>query len=134
MNHQIKCTHVSRSAFDIQQDGHTLRIDDAEGNTGPRPKALLLSALAACTGMDIVSILEKMRVDFSQFNLRVEGHLTEDHPKVYDNIVLIYEIKLENEGDKKNMEKAVALSVEKYCGVHAMLNKASHVTHQIEYL
>jgi putative redox protein len=60
-------------------------------NRGVRPKPLMLVALAGCTGMDVVSILKKMRVELDGFNVRVEADMTEEHPKQYSKMKVIYE-------------------------------------------
>ncbi len=52
-----------------------------EKNSGPRPKPLLLAALGGCTGMDVISMLKKMRVEPSYFNVDVDGELSEEHPR-----------------------------------------------------
>jgi putative redox protein len=121
-------------AFDVELQGHTIKIDAAEkfggGNYGPRPKALLLSGLAGCTGMDVVSILRKMQMPWDSFNLEVEGDTTEEHPVVYNKIHIKY-IFTGGELDVEKITKAVNLSQDKYCGVSAMLGKTAEVTWEI---
>ena len=82
-------------AFEAELYGHKLTIDADQSNgghdLGPRPKALMMVALAGCTGMDIVSILEKMRVDLVDLNVKVEGELTEEHPKQFISMHIVYE-------------------------------------------
>ena len=87
---------------------------------------MLLVGLAGCTGIDIVSLLEKMRVAFSEFNINVEANLTEEHPKVYKEIMIQYSIKSEKENLEK-IQKAIDLSMQKYCGVSAMLGKTAEI-------
>jgi putative redox protein len=122
--------------FDALQNGKTIRIDgDAEHvSTGVKPKALILTSLAGCTGIDIVDVLNKMRVVFSDFSMKVDGDLTDEYPKTYHTVRLTYLIKLQNPADKDKMEKAVALSQEKYCGVSAMVRKFADLQVTIEYL
>ena len=74
-----------------------------------------------------------MRVDFSGFKIEVSGELTEEHPKIYHTIQLTYFIKVKPE-DQGKMEKAVALSQEKYCGVSAMVKKFAELTVKIVYI
>ncbi len=125
MNAKISLTQIGDQQFDILQNGKTIRIDTAEESvsTGVRPKALILSALAGCTAIDVVDLLKKMRVEFSDFKIDVEGELSEEHPKIYHTVTLTYYIRLHDEEDKSKMEKAVNLSQEKYCGVSAMVKK-----------
>ncbi|MFY8021593.1 MAG: OsmC family protein [Bacteroidia bacterium] len=135
--HEVETIFKEGFEFDSIIDGHHLTIDASiEGggkDKGPRPKALLLSSLAACTGMDIVSLLEKMRVNYSDFALNVKADLSDEHPKVYTQIYLEYKIKVKPE-DKEKVEKAVDLSKHKYCGVSAMLSKVCPIDFKITYI
>lgn len=121
-------------AFTVELDDHTFTVDakpEAGGaGLGPRPKGLLLSALGGCTGMDVVSILAKMRVPLEGFRVEVEAPLTEDHPRVYSSIHIRYVFKGRDLPMDK-LERAVQLSQERYCGVSAMLAKAAPVTQEI---
>ena len=97
---------------------------------GAAPKGLVLTALAGCTAMDVISILKKMRVEPLSFAVDVEGDLTEEHPRVYSEIRLHYRFK----GDVplEKAQKAVDLSQERYCGVSAMLGKTAEIVSKIE--
>ena len=122
-------------AFDSQIDKHTLRIDAPEllgENTGVSPKKLLLSSLAGCTGLDVVSLLNKMKVSFDNFEMDVEADLTNEHPKVYSEIRLVYRF-FGEDLNKAKIEKAIALSKNKYCGVSAMLQKNCPIVYSVEY-
>jgi putative redox protein len=94
------------------------------------PKALLLTGLAGCSGIDVVEILEKMRVPFASLEIDAEADQTEDHPKVFKTIHLTYKLKAE-ESDREKVKKAIDLSLEKYCGVAAMLKKNSGIQYEI---
>jgi len=134
MDHKVECTWVENMVFDANLDGHHV-IMDASPETGgedkgARPKPLLLASLAGCTGIDVVSILKKMRVELESFRMEVSANLTEEHPKIYDKIRLTYYFKgIDLPIDK--LEKAVQLSEEKYCGVSAMLKKAGLIEYEI---
>jgi putative redox protein len=121
-------------AFETELNGHKILIDADEAvggkNLGPRPKALMMVALAGCTGMDVISILKKMRVELSSFNVRVEGNVTEEHPKHYDEMKLIYEFSGNNLEEEK-LRKAIDLSMERYCGVSAVYKKAMQMSYEI---
>ena len=121
-------------AFDVELNDHHFMIDaDSKvggKNTGPRPKGLLLSSLAGCTGMDVVSILKKMKVENFNFELHSSADLTEEHPKVYHTIYLDYIFTGENLPVEK-IKKAVSLSEERYCGVSAMLKQAAKINTRI---
>ena len=108
-------------------------VADGGNNEGPGPKRLMLVSLAGCTGIDVVSILTKMKVPFSEFSIDTEATLTETTPKTYEDVKVIYKIKLD-EADRPKMEKAVKLSSEKYCGVMAMFKSFAKVETIIKYL
>ncbi len=133
MQHNTVSQHTNNLAFDALIDGHTIRFDNSEGNTGPRPKAIILNALAICSGFDVVPVLEKMKVEFSDFSIKTTGDLTESVPSVYSHIHMEFRIKtaLKN---KDKIERAIQLSTEKYCGVYAMLIKICPITQSIIYL
>lgn len=115
-------------AFTSEQRGSVIAID---GNTGFSPKALLLTGLAGCTGVDVVDILEKMRVPFANLIIEAEAEQTEDHPRVFTFINLTYIITAEEELRDK-IEKAIKLSLEKYCGVAAMLQKTAPIQYTLQ--
>lgn len=130
MKHSVKTIWKNEMAFASDIDGNVLNMN-ADGSA-PSPKKLLLASLAGCTGMDVVSLLEKMRVPFTGLELDVESELTEEHPKVYKSISLTY-IVYGKDLDTAKVEKAVRLSKEKYCGVSAMLAKNSPIEFNIQY-
>ena len=103
--------------------GHTVKIDSGEDfggtNSGLRPKAMMLSSLAGCSGLDVVSLLKKMKVEIDKFRIITTGELTEEHPKYYDKVKIDYHFYGENLHEKK-INKAVNLSIERYCGVYEM--------------
>jgi putative redox protein len=107
-------------SFEAEVEGFKIAIDaDSEvggQRKGPKPKSLMMVALAGCTGMDVASLLNKMRVNYESLNVKIEGELTEEHPKHYTRMKVIYEVKGDNI-DIKKVQKAVDLSKEKYCGV-----------------
>lgn len=120
----VKAKHKGGMAFEIEQGEHKFYVDAHEsvGGTGkgPAPKGLLLSGLIGCTGMDTASILTKMRVEFESLDISAETELTDEHPKVFKNIQLIYYI-TGVDLDHSKIKRAVELSMTKYCGVTAML-------------
>jgi len=122
-------------AFQASINGHRVEMDSPEAGegSGPSPKRLMLASLAGCTGVDIVSILTKMKVVFSDLEIRVEGELSEEHPKIYKNVIIVYSVKMQ-ETDRNKMEKAVKLSQEKYCGVFAMFKAFATIETRIIYL
>jgi len=134
MKETIKTRWLNDLAFEADVDGHKIYLDTSQEhggkNTGPRPKQLMMVALAGCTAMDVASILKKMREDVEEFTVEVEGELSEEHPKKYETMKVIYRLK-GKEISRKNVEKAVNLSATKYCGVSANYLKAFPITHEI---
>ena len=137
MKEIINVSWAGDMAFEASIDDHSVLMDASEKvggkNAGPRPKPLLMASLAGCTGMDVVSILKKMKMELSSFNMKIEGTLTEEHPKQYTAIHLIYEFTGANLSLEK-VKHAIELSQEKYCGVSATLKKAIPVTYEIKII
>jgi putative redox protein len=135
MKHTIKAEYKSGMAFDIDVMGHNIRVDakPEHGGTGsgPSPKPLMLAALAGCTGMDIVSMLGKMKIKFDEFSVQVEGDTSEEHPKKYLKMNVAYRLKGKDIPHDK-VEYAVKLSIDKYCGVMAVYKEVIEMSHSIE--
>ncbi len=123
--------------FEADVNGHKIIMDAAlengGNNSGPTPKPLMLASLAGCTGMDVVSILNKMKVEIKSFQMHVEGETTDEHPKYYKHMHVIYEFTGKNLPMDK-IKKAVDLSEERYCGVGALYRKAIPVTSEIKLI
>jgi putative redox protein len=98
---------------------------------GASPMRLVLIALGGCTGMDVVSLLKKMRQDVTHFEVSVSSDRADEHPKVYTNFEVVYRVRGHNL-QRDMVERAVALSEEKYCSVGGMLKKAAPITIRIE--
>ena len=113
-------------------DHNAIKIDGSRKD-GYGPKALLLAGLAGCSGIDIVDILKKMRVEFSNFSIEVKAAQTEENPKVYKEIYILYKMKTADENEEK-VKKAIELSLDKYCGVAAMLRKNSEINYTLELI
>jgi len=96
------------------------------------PKALMLSSLAVCSGLDVVSILEKMKVELNDFTIKTIGSLTQEHPKYYNKVSIEYHFSGE-QLDKEKIKKAVNLSVTKYCGVMEMFRSFAEISTEIHY-
>jgi len=135
--HVINTEWKGDMAFEADINGHKLIMDansDGGGhNIGPSPKKLLLVALSGCTGMDVVSILKKMRVDIDKFNVEVQGDVADEHPKRYTKMHVIYKFTGKNLPLEK-LEKAVKMSEETYCGVEALYRMAITVTSEIKII
>lgn len=137
MAHEIKTQWEGNMLFNADTLGGNFKIDAApesggEGK-GVRPKALMLTSLAGCTGMDIVSLLKKMRAEVDGIEINATGELTDEHPKIYNKVYLEY-IFYGKDLKKDKIEKAVQLSDEKYCGVMEMFRQFATITTEIKYL
>jgi len=135
--HSVTTEFNNKMAFTANINGHQVKMDTTadEGgeDSGPSPKRLMLASLAGCSGIDIVSLLNKMKVDFSHFSIEIHAALTADYPKIYNLVKITFKIKLA-EADKSKMIKAVNLSKEKYCGVYAMFKTFAKIDTEIDYL
>ena len=123
--------------FESTYDGHHITLNGSTGDDGRRlgfgPKALLLSGLAGCSGIDVVDILAKMKVTFDGLEISAEAEQTDEHPKVFKEINIIYKVKTNPENIGK-VQRAVDLSLQKYCGVSAMLSKHSEIVSKVEIM
>lgn len=127
MKHVVDMAWTDKVAFETEINGHKLVLDanveSGGSNLGPPPKRLMLTALAGCTGIDVIMILKKMKVVPEAFNVIVEADVTEEHPMHYTKMKVIYQFKGKDLPMDK-LEKAVHLSESKYCGVTAVYRKA----------
>ncbi|MCH7784056.1 MAG: OsmC family protein [Bacteroidetes bacterium] len=116
--------------------GHSVLIESGTehgGNEiGLRPKAMMLSSLAGCTGLDIVSLLKKMRAEVDDFKLVVNGELTDEHPKYYHSVTVEYHFYGRDLKEDK-INKAVDLSIEKYCGVMEMFRQFAELKTEVHF-
>ena len=135
MKTALNLNWIENMSFETEMNGHRLLIDAAPENggndKGPRPKALMLLALAGCTGMDVASILKKMKVEYDKMSIEVQADSTEEHPVHYIKMHVIYKF-WGKDLPMDKIEKAVSLSDEKYCGVSAAYKKAMELTHEIQ--
>ncbi len=107
-------------------EGHTITLDSG----GASPMAALLMAAGACSGIDVVSILEKMQVTLAHCRISVTARRAADHPKRYETMTLTFHLAGEGLTQAK-ADRAVQLSVEKYCSVMATLDPAMPVTTEV---
>jgi putative redox protein len=135
MKESINVSWLGNMAFEADVNGHKIIIDASEDvggeNRGPKPKPFMLVALAGCTGMDVVSLLKKMRIVVDKVNIIVDGELTEEHPKFFHAMHITYEF-YGSDLPMEKLQKAVDLSQEKYCGVSATYRKALELTSEIK--
>ena len=134
MKESIKATWLNDLSFEAEVDGHKIYLDTAAEhggkNVGPRPKPLMMVALAGCTGMDVAAILKKMRVEIESMSVEVEGDVTRAHPKRFEGMKVIFSFK-GKDIPRASVEKAVRLSKERYCGVSANYSEAFPIDYEI---
>ncbi len=117
---------------------HWVTLDtrkEVKGHEGANaPMELVLISLAGCTAMDVISILNKMRVPYARLEVSVDSERAEEHPKVFTKIRLHYKIFAlpEREVPTEKVERAIHLSQERYCSVTAMLRKTAEITYDYE--
>ncbi len=120
--------------FETEHEGFKLLIDAHEkvGGTGqgPTPKGLTLVSLGGCTGMDVVSILKKMKVEFEALEIKVSSELADEHPKKFTKMLVTYIFKGKDLSISK-IKKAINLSEERYCGVSASLKPQVEISNKL---
>lgn len=126
-----------RMTFDATTTtGHHIVMDASkEGggdDRGPKPIELLLTALAGCTGMDVVAVLRNKKEPFEGLEVLVEGQRATTHPMVYVEIDVLYRVY--GNVNKEVVERAIQLSVDKYCGVGATLQEVAKMNHRYEII
>jgi putative redox protein len=137
MKNLVNVKWVGGMAFEADSEGHKIlldaSVDNGGKNEGPRPKPLMLMALGGCTGMDVVSILKKMQVNYDELNIKIEGVVSEEHPKKYTEITVTYQFKGKDIPLDK-VQKAINLSEDKYCGVNAVYKEVIKMDYKIEII
>ncbi|MBP1640184.1 MAG: OsmC family protein [Bacteroidetes bacterium] len=135
MTHTVHTSWKGNMQFSAQVSGHSVAMDASPEfggeDAGSRPKELLLAAIAGCSGMDVVELLRKMRVEIQKFDMEVSADVSDTHPKVYTHMHIIYNLTGKNI-DTAKVQKAVDMSQEKYCGVSAMLRQAMKISYEIK--
>jgi len=127
--------YVSNMRFVGAADSaHSVVMDTSAAGgegTASRPMELVLVALGGCTGMDVVSILRKMRVKYESFRLEIKGELNSEHPKIFKEVELVYRFS-GRALPQDRIEHAVELSQEKYCPVSATLRPTAKISYRVE--
>lgn len=120
--------------FEVQVRDHHQFTDGKKEfggrDRGPNPKEYVLAGLCGCTGMDVVSLMKKYKLNFKTFNVSAQSELTKDHPIIFTNVNLNFSV-TGDDLDTELVKKAVDLSMTKYCGVSAMLSKTVPITYNL---
>ena len=134
MEHKVSTQWREGLTFESDVLGFKITMDakpEVGGqNRGPNPKPVMLSALTGCTGMDVVSLLKKMRQKVTDFRVDASAQMTDDHPRHYGSIHINYFFK-GIDLDETKIRKAVDMSLEKYCGITYMLGKTAKISYDI---
>ena len=131
---EISATWKGENAFVGQNAaGGTVQMGTLDGQSGVGPMQLLLVALAGCTGMDLLSILQKKRADLKELQVRVSGKRADDYPMIWTHIQITY-LLWGNSIKPKDVEQAIELSEKKYCSVGIMLGESARITSEYRIL
>ncbi len=134
MKKSIQINWKQNMAFEANIDGHSILMDASEKvggqNQGATPKPLLMASLGGCSAMDVISMAKKMRQEVESFDIEMEGDITDEHPKRYSAIKMIYKFK-GKDLDRAKLEKAIKLSHTQYCGIVATLQDAVKISYEI---
>ncbi len=137
MQNVISVRWTGKVSFEAAIDEHKIimDLDEEKGgqNTGPRPKPLMLASLGGCTGVDVIMILKKMRIEPEYFNMQIIGDQAEEIPRKYEKIKIIYEFKGKDLPLDK-LKQAIELSQDKYCGVSVVYRQAIDMSYEIRIL
>ena len=128
---EVKIQRIKGLAFIAKGDtNHWVAMDTEEKYGGEyaasKPMELILMGLGGCTGMDVVSILTKMKVHLDDFSMDIGAEQAENFPKVFTKIHILYRF-FGKQIDEENIKKAIELSRTKYCSVYAMLSKSVEI-------
>ncbi len=137
MKRSIELNWLEDLVFEVDSEGHKIMIDaDMENSGNPRgmrPKPLMMVSLAGCTAIDVVDILNKMRVTIEGLSIKVDGDIRDELPKDYLAMHVTYIFKGKDLPLDK-LQRAVELSKDKYCGVSATLVRAIEMTYEIQVI
>ncbi|HAB51191.1 MAG TPA: osmotically inducible protein OsmC [Ignavibacteriales bacterium] len=130
--------HIKGVTFLGKSDSnHWVTMDGPESfggsDAGTRPKELLLIALGGCTGSDVITILQKKKVQINNFEMNISADVADEHPQVFTKINVEY-VFHGKDIQEKDVERAIELSQTKYCSVTHMLNKAMEISHSFKIL
>ncbi len=130
---EVNVSWKGNSLFTAENEtGGSMEMASGRPSEMLSPMELVLAALAGCTGVDIVSILEKKRIELDDFKVKVRAKRADEHPKVYTEYQIEY-LFWSNDIQIKDVEQAIQLSKDKYCSVSAMLKPGAdfHYSYKI---
>lgn len=125
----VRLEHRGGMAFHAEpSSGHALDFDDRTSNTGGSPVETVLSALGACSAMDVVGILAKKRQKIDAYRVEVTGTQRDAYPQIYTEIFVVHEVE-GHDLSQAAVRRAIELSATKYCPVSAMIAAGATVIH-----
>jgi len=120
--------------FDVQSEsGHNAGVDEGPPfgeNLAMRPTEMLLGALGACTGINVVLLCKKYKQPLRSLDVEVEGERDAEWPKAFNKIEITFHCGWEGDIDKKMVEQAIELSCNRYCPIHATLSRGVKIEHR----
>ena len=130
---ESKVLWVADMQFESQNRGLSSTMDTSPEfgghNKGPSPKESVLNAMSVCSGMDVVSVAKKMRLDLKSFSMDAKAETTKSIPSYFSSVHIKYLI--EGTGVAEKYINCVVLSMTKYCGVSYMISKVCPITYEI---
>ena len=138
MKIQLKRINKSVHLQAVNEEGNVVDIDGSKSiggeGKGARPMQLLLMGLGGCSSMDVLSILEKQRVVLKDYDIDINAERDADNvPSLFTNIKVVFKFTGDlTEKDFKKIDRAVNLSMDKYCSVTKIMEKTANITHTIE--
>ena len=130
---KLKLTTVAGSERQFVAEtnsGHAVIMDDAQGQTGPKPIELALLALGGCTAFDVIGILRKMRQVVTGYDVEVRAEQREEPPNYFTRVEIKH--RLRGTIDPEAVRRAIELSETKYCSVGAMISKTAKIDSTFE--
>jgi len=125
----VRLEHLGKMRFHaVPSSGHELDFDDRRSNQGGSPVETVLSALASCSGMDVISIALKKRQAIDAYRIEAEGDQRDEYPQVYTDIVVVHDVE-GRDLSEASIRRSIELSATKYCPVNAMLSAGATVVH-----
>ena len=121
----LKSVQQGRQFVGESGSGHTVIMDDAEGNTGPKPIELALIALGGCTAFDVIAILRKMRQHVTGYDVELQAEQRHEPPTVFTRVTIRH--RLRGSVRPEALRKAIRLSESKYCSVSAVISKTARI-------
>jgi putative redox protein len=125
----VRLEHRGGSAFHAEpSSGHPLDFDDRQSNTGGSPVETVLSALAACSAMDVISIVTKKRQQITGYWVEATGSQRDEYPQIYTELTVVHEVE-GHDLSEAAIRRAIELSATKYCPVNAMVSAGATTVH-----